>query len=165
MGILRSLSLERSVIKRPTNPSNYMFNVISTNTKTRCEICSKLTIEIPEQRHVNFEHISHLIQMFLLLTLNMQLRTDSTMSTLSRQTHTTSGLTSTTKSGQTSTTSRQANGQTSSTSRQTSTTSNQTSNTLTQWILTLIINLFILILPCLKLMKKIISFLAISISV
>ena len=42
------------------------------------EICSKLTIATPEQCQlyksgvfcVNFEHISHLFQMFLLLTLN-----------------------------------------------------------------------------------------------
>ena len=42
-----------------------------------CEICSKLTIKIPERRRrsgifmVNFEHISHLVLVFLLLTLNM----------------------------------------------------------------------------------------------
>ena len=38
------------------------------NTRTRCQICSKLTIKIPERRHWcrfgifigNFEHISHL---------------------------------------------------------------------------------------------------------
>ena len=48
----------------------------------RCEICSKLTIKTPE-RHassqwrrsgvfiVNFEHISHVVLVFLLLTLNM----------------------------------------------------------------------------------------------
>ena len=44
-----------------------------------CEICSELTIKIPERRHwrrsgifiVNFEHISHLVLVFLLLTLNM----------------------------------------------------------------------------------------------
>ena len=47
-------------------------------TRTRCEICSKLTIKLPERRHwrrsgvfiVNFEHISHLVLVFLLLTLN-----------------------------------------------------------------------------------------------
>ena len=37
--------------------------------------CSKLTIETLEQgvKYVNFEHISHLVLVFLLLTLNMQL--------------------------------------------------------------------------------------------
>ena len=33
------------------NPAgNYMFKVNSRNTRTRCEICSKLTIKIPERR-------------------------------------------------------------------------------------------------------------------
>ena len=57
----------------------YMLKVNNRNTGTRCEICSKLTIKIPERRHwrrsgvfiVNFEHISHLALVFLLLTLNM----------------------------------------------------------------------------------------------
>ena len=47
--------------------------------KVNCEICSKLTIKTPERRHwhrsgvviVHFEHISHLVLLFLLLTLNM----------------------------------------------------------------------------------------------
>ena len=74
---------------------NYMFKVNNRNTRTRCEICSKLTISIPEQRNMfkvdnrntrtrceicwlrfgifiaNFEHISHLVLVFLILTLNM----------------------------------------------------------------------------------------------
>ena len=57
---------------------NYMFKVNNRNTRTRCEICSKLTIKTPEGRHwrrsgviiVNFEHISHLVLVFLLLILN-----------------------------------------------------------------------------------------------
>ena len=52
---------------------NYMFKVNIRNTRTRCEICSKLTIKTPEQRHwhrsgifiVNFEHISHLFLVFI----------------------------------------------------------------------------------------------------
>ena len=56
-----------------------MFKVDNKNTRTRCEISSKLTIKTLERRHwrrssvfiVNFEHISHLVLMFLLLTLNM----------------------------------------------------------------------------------------------
>ena len=43
-----------------------------------CEICSKLTIKTPERRHrrlsgvfiVNVEQISHVVLVFLLLTLN-----------------------------------------------------------------------------------------------
>ena len=30
--------------------SNYMFKVTNGNTRKRCEICSKLTIKIPERR-------------------------------------------------------------------------------------------------------------------
>ena len=45
------------------------------NTRTRCEICSKSPIKIPERRQwrvfiVNFEHISHLVLVFLLLALS-----------------------------------------------------------------------------------------------
>ena len=46
---------------------NYMFKVNNRNTRTRCEICSELTYFFI----VNFEHISHLVLVFLLLTLNM----------------------------------------------------------------------------------------------
>ena len=57
---------------------NYMLKINNRNTRTTCEICSKLTIETPERRHwrrsgvfiVNFEHISHLVLRFLLLTLS-----------------------------------------------------------------------------------------------
>ena len=77
-----------------------MFKVNNRKTRTRCEICSKLTIKTPERRQkkvflkilqnffliklqdsdlnpflrhsgvfiVNFEHISHLVLVFLLLT-------------------------------------------------------------------------------------------------
>ena len=58
---------------------NYMFKVNNRNTRTRCEICSKLTIKIPERCHwrrsgiliANFGHILHLVLVVLLLTLNM----------------------------------------------------------------------------------------------
>ena len=57
----------------------YLLKVNNRNTRTRCEICSKLTIKIAERRHwrrsgifiVDFEHISHLVLVFLLLTLSM----------------------------------------------------------------------------------------------
>ena len=57
---------------------NYMFKVNNRNTRTRCEICSKLTKKISKRRHwrrsgmfnFNFEHISQLVLMFLLLTLS-----------------------------------------------------------------------------------------------
>ena len=57
----------------------YLLKVNDRNISTRCEICSKITKKTPERRHwrrsgvfiVNFEHISHLALVFLLLTLNM----------------------------------------------------------------------------------------------
>ena len=59
----------------PVNiPNNiYLFKVKNRDTRKRCEICSKLTIKTQERRHwrhVNFQHISHLFLMFLLLILN-----------------------------------------------------------------------------------------------
>ena len=56
----------------------YLLKVNNRNTRTRCEICSKSTIMTPEQRQwrrsgvfiVDFEHISHLVLVFLLLTLS-----------------------------------------------------------------------------------------------
>ena len=49
------------------------------NTRTRCKICLKLTIKAQERSQwhrsdiftVNFEHISHLFLVFLLLTLDI----------------------------------------------------------------------------------------------
>ena len=55
-----------------------MFKGNNRNTRLKCEIYSKLTIKTPERRQwrssgvfiVNFEHISHLVLVFLLLTLS-----------------------------------------------------------------------------------------------
>ena len=55
-----------------------MFKVNNRDTRTRFEICSKLTMKTPERRHwrrsgvfiINFELVSHLVLVFLLLTLN-----------------------------------------------------------------------------------------------
>ena len=65
--------------KSPNPIGNYIFKVNNRNTRARCEICSKFIIKTPErcqwrQRHsvvfiVNFEHISHLVLVTLLLTL------------------------------------------------------------------------------------------------
>ena len=57
---------------------NCMFKVNNRHTRTRSEICSKLTIKTPQRRQwrrsgvfiVNYEHISHLVLVFLLLTLS-----------------------------------------------------------------------------------------------
>ena len=62
--------------KTPFPAGIYLLKVNNRNTGTRCEICSKLTIKILERRQrrrpgifiVNFEHISHLVLVFLLLT-------------------------------------------------------------------------------------------------
>ena len=56
----------------------YLLKVNNRNTRTRCEICSKLTIKTRRRSGVfivNFEHFSHLVLVFLLLTLNMWLPT------------------------------------------------------------------------------------------
>ena len=55
----------------------YLLKVNNRNTRPRCEICSKLTIKT-DRRHrsrfgvfiVNFEYISQLVLVFLLLTLS-----------------------------------------------------------------------------------------------
>ena len=63
------------------NPAGiYLLKVNNRNTRARYKICSKLITKTPERRRrrpgvfiVNFEHISHLILVFLLLTLNKYL--------------------------------------------------------------------------------------------
>ena len=58
--------------------STYLPKINNRNTRPRREICSKLTIKTQELRHwrrsgvftVNFGHISHIVLVFLLLTLN-----------------------------------------------------------------------------------------------
>ena len=44
----------------------YLFKINNRKTIKKCEICSKLTLNIFT---VNFEHISHFFMVFLLLTL------------------------------------------------------------------------------------------------
>ena len=65
--------------KYDSDPANtYLFKFCNTNTRKRCEVCSKLTIKTLERRQwcrsdvcsVNFEHTSHLFLVFLLLSLN-----------------------------------------------------------------------------------------------
>ena len=81
--------------------SNSMFKVNNRNTRTRCQLCLKLTMNTPERRQellenivnrlkpltiseksfmcrsgiftVNFEHISHLAIVSLLLTLSKEM--------------------------------------------------------------------------------------------
>ena len=55
-----------------------MFNVNNRNTRKRYKMCSKITIKTPERCQlrcsgifiVNFEHIPHFFQVFLLFALN-----------------------------------------------------------------------------------------------
>ena len=50
----------------------YMFRVNNRNTRTRCEMCLKLTKKPPEWRQWRHsgEHVSHLVLVFLLLILS-----------------------------------------------------------------------------------------------
>ena len=68
----------RNYLKRIAPPTDiYLLKAINRNTRRRCEIFPKLTIKTLERRRrsgvfiVNFEHISHLVLVFLLLILNM----------------------------------------------------------------------------------------------
>ena len=76
---LRGCGNEWGEISTGSSPAgSYMFKVNIRNTRTRCEICLKLTIKTPERRQwsrssvfiVNFECISYLVPVFLLLTLS-----------------------------------------------------------------------------------------------
>ena len=73
----RKLHVHKTFRVRPVDI--YLLKVNNRNTRTRGEICSNLTIKTPERHQwcrsdvfiVNFEHTSHLVLVFLLLTLNM----------------------------------------------------------------------------------------------
>ena len=86
-------------VKVPSPVGIYLLKVNNKNTRTKCEVCSKLIIKTTERRQllfpqksmenlwfsndfrgnrswrrsdvfiINFEHISHLVLVFLLLTL------------------------------------------------------------------------------------------------
>ena len=72
------LALGIKLMKFEYPPGIYLLKVNNRNTRTRCEICSKFTIKTPKRRHwrrsgvfiVNFEHISYLVLVLLLLTLS-----------------------------------------------------------------------------------------------
>ena len=64
----------KKLLKVNGNPASiYLLKVNNRKTRTKCEICSKLTIKTPEQFHlhhsgvfiVKFELISHLVVVFL----------------------------------------------------------------------------------------------------
>ena len=56
--------LDRKLDDKPYMASIYLLQVDSKNTRTACEICSNFFID-------NFQLISHLVLVFILLTLNM----------------------------------------------------------------------------------------------
>ena len=70
-------------IQKTYPTGNYIFKVNNTNTRTMRKTCSELTIKTPEQCQwchshiliVNFEHILHLVLVFLFLTLNREMPT------------------------------------------------------------------------------------------
>ena len=76
LGSAQSSLIIQSLSIRAIPTVNYIFKVNNRNTIRRCETCSKLTIKTQERRHwcrsgvviVNFEHISHLAQVVLVLT-------------------------------------------------------------------------------------------------
>ena len=49
---------------------NYMFKANNRSTRARCEMCSKSKSNTLGAFIVNFEHILHLVLVFLLLTLS-----------------------------------------------------------------------------------------------
>ena len=53
---------------------NYMFKVNNRNTRTRCEICSKLTIKIPERRHRLYHIQMFTICLFAEFPKNLSIR-------------------------------------------------------------------------------------------
>ena len=70
--LLQLLPLLESLLSRQLHVQSN-----NRNIRSRSEICSKLTIKTPERYEwhpsgvfmVNFEHISHLVLVFLLVTL------------------------------------------------------------------------------------------------
>ena len=75
------IRIYRGIFRHYCSVGNYMFKVNNRSTRTRCKICSKVTIKTLERRHkrhkrrfgviiVNFEYISQLALVFLLLTLS-----------------------------------------------------------------------------------------------
>ena len=82
LAALRSLSFNCEFVingrgSRVYPNGNYLLKVNNRNTRTRREICSKLTVKMPENdwclsgvSSVNFEHILYLVAVFLFLTWN-----------------------------------------------------------------------------------------------
>ena len=75
---LGKISFHYSDVLFVQKAGNYIFKVNNRKTRTRCEMCSKLTIKMAKKHYwrssgvfiFNFENISHLVPVFLLLTLS-----------------------------------------------------------------------------------------------
>ena len=75
---IQFFSIDNWLLSKKCPPNSYLFKVNNTKIRKKFDICSKFTIKTIEWRHwrrscvfiVNFEHISHLSLLFLLLTLN-----------------------------------------------------------------------------------------------
>ena len=73
-----AIKLNRALVWNGKPPASiYQLKVNNRNTRTGCEICSKLTIKTRQWCRsgvciINFEHISLLVPLFLLLTFNMK---------------------------------------------------------------------------------------------
>ena len=74
-----SMELQTKTVDKHLGPANnYMFKVNNRNTRTSCKIYSKFTIKTSDRHQwrlsgvfiTNFEHIPHLVLVFLLLTLS-----------------------------------------------------------------------------------------------
>ena len=66
--------VHRKISRRTYQSEINLLKAKTRNTRTRCEIYSKLTIDVTDVVQVfsvNFELISQLVLVFLLLTLNM----------------------------------------------------------------------------------------------
>ena len=64
LGYIQIITNVLSLLTRYFYPAgNYMFKVNNRNTRTRCEICSKLTIKTPKRRHWAFQ-MKNLVQYF-----------------------------------------------------------------------------------------------------
>ena len=72
-----SLGIVKLFEKEWSTAGIYLLKINYRNTRTRCEICSKLTIKTQERRQwhgfgvfdVNFEHILQLVLVFLLINI------------------------------------------------------------------------------------------------
>ena len=70
----------RELFEENISPAGiYLLKVNNSNSRTWCRICSNLTLRTQERRQwrrsaifiVNFEHIAHLVLVYLLLILNI----------------------------------------------------------------------------------------------